>query len=380
MKKHKVLIVYHYIALYREAVFDVLIKDNDVDFYIASDLESNNDIKLISETSPILGKKHIRLKNIWITKSVLWQRGLINQVVFGGYDGIIFLGDPYFLSTWVSLLLSRVLGIKSYVWTHGFLHRSHKTIELLKKNFYRLATGVLLYGNEAKSDLIIAGFPRNRLFVINNSLDYPKQKKIRDAQTDEDISKTRNSLFNQPDLLQLVFIGRLTIQKKLDMLLKAVKQLNSREQKVNLLLIGDGESRKHLEDFVEELGVQDNVNFYGSCHDEEKIASLLCSSDLCVAPGEIGLTAMHCLGYGVPVITHNNRFKQMPEYEAIIDGKTGFLFEYDSITSLIEKIYYFKDVSIANVRQKCIDIIEEFYTPDAQARLIKTSIGVIDEN
>ncbi len=62
---------------------------------------------------------------------------------------------------------------------------------------------------------------------------------------------------------------------------------------------------------------------YGACYDEEIIGELIFNAQLCVSPGNVGLTAMHSLVYGTPVITHNNFSNQSPEFEAIIDGKTG---------------------------------------------------------
>ena len=63
---------------------------------------------------------------------------------------------------------------------------------------------------------------------------------------------------------------------------------------------------------------------YGETFDEAEISKLLNHADLCVSPGNVGLTAMHALAYGVPVATHNDFKNQMPEFEAITPGKTGF--------------------------------------------------------
>lgn len=52
-------------------------------------------------------------------------------------------------------------------------------------------------------------------------------------------------------------------------------------------------------------------------------AEFIYNADLCVSPGNVGLTAMHSLVFGCPVITHNCFEWQMPEFEAIQPGITG---------------------------------------------------------
>ena len=74
------------------------------------------------------------------------------------------------------------------------------------------------------------------------------------------------------------------------------------------------------------------------CFDEKINAELIYNADLCVAPGNIGLTAMHVLMFGCPAISHNNFKWQMPEFESIIPGHTGDFFEYDNVEDLARSI------------------------------------------
>jgi glycosyltransferase involved in cell wall biosynthesis len=370
----EVLIVYHYIALYREPVFKKLLQEKN--FYIASDLRSNNDIELVSGSSSLFDTKFNKLNNKWLSSGVLWQKNLLTLILSRKYDKVIFLGDPHFITTWLSLIVNKFSGKKSYLWTHGFLNRSGKLLDIVKVYMYKLSDGVLVYGNEAKTDLISAGFDSNKIHVIYNSLDYEKQKTLRKSLTFSDIVKVKQNLFKNPNLLQLIFVGRLTRQKKLDMLINALGILYKRGYEINLLLIGDGDEVLNLKRLVDEQGLNDYINFYGRSYNENELAPLICSSDICVAPGEIGLTAMHCLGYGTPVITHNNRNKQMPEYEAVIQGETGMLFEENSIESLVNAIINFQTLDLAKVRDNCIETIERNYTPQAQVGYIKKAIGI----
>jgi glycosyltransferase involved in cell wall biosynthesis len=68
------------------------------------------------------------------------------------------------------------------------------------------------------------------------------------------------------------------------------------------------------------------------------IAELFYNANVCVSPGNVGLTAIHSLTFGCPVITHGNLPDQMPEFEAIRPGITGDFFKENDAYDLSEKI------------------------------------------
>ena len=52
----------------------------------------------------------------------------------------------------------------------------------------------------------------------------------------------------------------------------------------------------------------------------------------------VGLTAIHSLSFGTPVLTHNNFDNQMPEVQAINEGENGGFFIENDLEDLIKKI------------------------------------------
>lgn len=364
----KVLVVYHYIASYREPIFrELQSSSNNENFYFASDVSSNNDIALVDD-SFYQSSEFRSLKNIWLFGG-LWQIGLLKLLVREKYDAVIFLADPSFFSTWVAAIYLKFKSTRVLFWTHGFI-RGRSPKNLLKLVFYKMADALLLYGDEAKVNLAQIGVPIKKLFPIYNSLDYLRQKEIRDSTSACEVASKKANLFSSPFRYQMVFVGRLTPQKKLDAAIDLVAKLKEDKLLVNFLIIGEGEEKNNLVAKVNSLGLSGQVYFYGKTYNEEELASLLMGSDLCVAPGEIGLTAMHVLAYGVPVITHGNEFTQMPEYEAIIDGKTGYLFpdgDFDEMSKLVKDMIH---NPIGNIRSNCIEVIESKYNPASQKKLI----------
>jgi len=369
MKKTNVLIVYQFIAEYRKPIFEMLNKSQYIKYSFACDTIGKENIKVVEE-SFFQDKSFIKLKNYWF-KNFLWQKGLIKEVLFGKYDIIIFLADPNFISTWFSLVIGKIKGAKIIFWTHGFI-RDKSLKNYIKLFFFRLADGLLLYGNKAKINLISYKFQEKNLFPIFNSLNYLKQKKIRKSINKKLIDKSK--MFINPALPQIIFIGRLTKQKKLYQLIYLLIKLEEFNIKVNLLFIGDGSEKSELEKLVNKKNLSSRVYFYGKTYNELEIAPLIMGSDVCISPGEIGLTAMHVLAYGIPIITHDNEFTQMPEYESVIHGVTGRLFSENSFDSMLDETLLFFNNPITNINKNCIEIIENKYNPNSQSILINNAI------
>lgn len=372
-------IVYHYFAHYREPVLKELCR-NLSDRYQIRLIADNKaeipslktlDLKRIS-TSDMLVK---RVENIWLGP-FLWQRGLLRFIVRGNADAIIFLGQFNFLSTWVGILLARLLGKKTYFWSHGVYGNEGRLKRWVRVSFYRLAHGMFLYGDYSKELLVSYGMSPKNLHVIYNSLDYRLQRRLRDEKTEALVGSIRTNLFGQEAEKRpyLLFVGRLTEVKRLDLLVRAVAELNEAGRDVNCLFIGEGSELGNLRSLTASLCIEDRVRFYGACHDEVELSDLIYAGDVCVAPGNVGLTAMHALSYGTPVVTHDDRCWQMPEFEAITPGVTGEFFERNNLSALVNRIEEVLDwcqYDRKGVRLKCFKVIDQNYNPENQARLIK---------
>ena len=103
---------------------------------------------------------------------------------------------------------------------------------------------------------------------------------------------------------------------------------------------------------------------------------MIMMSDLCVMPGGIGLSCIHSLVYGTPVITHSNMDYQKPEVEAIVQGLSGDYFEMGNFQDLISTIQNWLNNGLSRheIRRNCQSVIERFYTPTYQKHVIDKSI------
>ena len=377
----KLTIVYHYFAHYREPVIRELCHHLSADFKVEL---------MADETTDVLGLQTIpmseftaglcefrRLKNIWLGPW-LWQLGLLGGIIRGKSDVVIFLGQFNFLSTWIAVIVARLMGKKTYFWSHGLYGNEGKLKRVIRVSFYKLADGMLLYGNYARELLIDAGLDPSQLHVIYNSLDYKLQKSLREQKQESMVLELRRELFgsNNP---YIIFVGRLTKVKRLDLLLSALPEMNrDSERNVRCVIVGDGPERQALELQVKTNGLEGIVQFYGACHDEETLSDLIYAADVCVAPGNVGLTAMHSLAYGTPVITHDEKSWQMPEFEAIVPRVNGDFFIRGSVSDLTYKTCAVLDRTVSNrtaVRASCCEVIDQKYNPEYQAKVIARVIG-----
>lgn len=378
----KIAIVYHYAAYYRLGIFQELMNLKDIEYTLISDEYSGNNIKTIDVNLAKKAKNRGGLNwkfvsNKWFFgQKFLWQSGLFSILKKNKYDAVIFLGNIYYISTWVALFYLKIKKRKIYFWTHGVTSSEKGLKWFMRKTFYNLSDGLLLYGNEAKKVMVKNGFPEKKLFVIYNSLNYKKQLEYRETITEEIVDNLKSSLFKEPSIPLIVFVGRLTQQKKLNMLIEASEKLHKQNFKINTLFVGDGDIKQELKNIVNSHNLNEYFNFYGACYDELELSKLISSADICVSPGEVGLTAMTSLGYGTPVISHNDFNFQMPEYEAIIPGLNGDLFERGSVSDLSEKIKKWilnnQSSSRQEIRLKCFKIIDEKYNPVVQSEIINS--------
>lgn len=316
------------------------------------------------EFSPFKNQLH-QLKNFWFNDKILiWQTGVIKQCSKKKFDLAIFLGDMYCISTWLAAIICRIRGIRVAFWGHGIYGNEGKLKLFIRKTFYRLAHQHLLYERRAKRIMQKHGFSSDKLYVVFNSLDYDTHKILRTKF--QNLNKPEVfPFFSNSSLPVIIFIGRLTVEKKLDLLIDAVTGLNAESTGINLIFIGDGPARKTLES-VGKKGLEKGwLQFTGACYNEETICKYLSKADLCVSPGNVGLTAIHSLSLGTPVATHNNMKNQMPEAEIIIDGYNGFYFRENDVTDLKIKIKNWLKNNTARdkIREQCYEAIDSYYNP-----------------
>lgn len=360
----KICVIDNMASHYRKGIYLLMDKKYDIDWRFG---EPIGDIKEL-DLSLLKHAKHLRsVKSI--IPGVYKLKGISKLI--DNHDCVIMVGEPALLSSWILLIRYQLIYPKKkvFLWTHGWYGKESFLKSIIKKAYFKLASGVITYGDYARNLMLKEGFKSDKLWAIHNSLDYNEQLKIRESISESDIF---SSHFGNK-YKTLIFIGRLTQVKRLDLLLEAIYILISEGNIFNLVLVGSGEMKDTLEYYTKENGLSDNVWFYGECYDEYKNAELIYNADLCIAPGNVGLTAIHTMMFGTPVATHNNFPYQMPEFEAIKEGKTGFFFQQDNPRSIADNIvnWFSKHSEREPIKKACMNEIDTNWNPYFQMNVLK---------
>lgn len=364
LKKNDICCIFNLAAIYRAPIFKLIDQEFKCDFYLGDKVSYS--LKLMDYNELVGFKK--KLKFIKLIANFYWQRGAIS-LAFKSYKIYIITGEPYCISTWVLLAITKILRKKTYLWTHGWYGRESIMKKIIKKIFFSLSAKVLLYGDYARNLMIKEGFNQDKLICIYNSLDYNNQYNIRNSLT---YSAIYTNYFGNEDPV-ILYIGRVLESKKLDQLILSLRLLHQKTP-CNLIIIGSGEDELRLSELVTQCKLNNNVWFYGACYEEKQLGNLIYNANVCVSPGNVGLMALHSLMYGTPVITHNNFKNQGPEFGSITPALTGNFFIEDSIEDLSEKIIPWLSLNKNErnlVKQKCYEIIDNRYNPNYQLSILK---------
>lgn len=352
---------------YRHRVYNEMQKQIGCDFIFGVD---NTSVKRM-DTSTLENTFDVPNKYIGHTQ-IYFQPNVITAT--SKYKILINDLGIFCVTAWLLLLIAKFRGQKIYNWDHGWYGRENIIKKILKRFYFGLADGAFIYGEYAINLMKENGFNSNKLFAVHNSLDYEKQYELRKSIESKTIYK---DYFGNENPV-LIMIGRLNMRKNLHQLLDAVALLRDKGNSYNIVLVGDGEDRKKLEELASQLGITKQIWFYGACYDEAQNAELIYNSDMCVVPGDIGLTAIHAMTFGVPVVSHDYFPNQGPEFEVIKHGVTGAFFKHNNVESLADTI----DIWFAEhrndrekVRLNCYQEIEQGWTPQYQVDVIKKAIG-----
>jgi glycosyltransferase involved in cell wall biosynthesis len=242
-----------------------------------------------------------------------------------------------------ALSRARKKGVGTVVWGHGFSKReSPKRLALRDRTGCR-ADAVVFY-NRSAADAFRERNPGyleggGGVFVAINSLD---QTAIQTARADwlgrpEDLAAFRAE-HALPEAGSgrpvAIFVSRLMAENRVDLLLEATAKIDD----LTTVIIGKGPDLDRLRSIADGLGIADRVRFPGAIYGEPAIAPWFLSAQVFVYPVNIGLSAMHALGYGLPVVTGDDIASHNPEIEAVEHAVNAMLYKDGDVDAMADAI------------------------------------------
>lgn len=143
------------------------------------------------------------------------------------------------------------------------------------------------------------------------------------------------SVMGPRDKNRLVFVGRVTLEKEIHVILRALARLDPALD-VTFTVVGDGDQRKNLEKLSRELGVQDRVVFTGRVSDEELRGHLTRASLFVIASiAELqSIATMEAMASGLPIVAAD----AMALPHLVHQGENGYLFQAGNDRELADAV------------------------------------------
>ncbi|HEX5728977.1 glycosyltransferase [Microbacterium sp.] len=137
------------------------------------------------------------------------------------------------------------------------------------------------------------------------------------------------------DANRILFVGRLTTEKHIDVLLRAVATLDPALD-VHVDLVGEGDQRKNLEVLAHSLGLDARVTFHGHAP-EARLREMYSRASLfaIASIAELqSIATMEAMASGLPIVAANA--VALPHL--VHDGENGYLFEPGNVEELAARL------------------------------------------
>lgn len=333
----RICIVQPVVPGYREPLFRALAEKPDMCVTVRAGLSSPGD----PDTSPSALRSTFRFELSRTSRlgPMLVQTAQWTSIDRETFDAVILSWNVRYLWLFPALLKGRVVGMPIVLWGHAKSPRDNPLKRWVRRQAARLAAYSVVYSESALERFSGYRSIRSRVTVAPNAID---QTPLREA---EQWWRREPEMF--ADFLDrhglrssrvLLFVARLSAERRLDLLLNALLDVIPCAPNVRLIIIGDGGERANLETMTKALSLSSRVSFLGAIYEERSLAPWFMASDAFVFPSGIGLSLLSAFGYGLPVITSDAKDAHGPEFEFIEHGVNGLLYEAKSSSSLAQCI------------------------------------------
>ena len=227
--------------------------------------------------------------------------------------------------------------------------------KLVEKLMINLTGRIITVSKKTKADLK-AMKSSEKSVVIPNGIDFNYISKISPSDKKSDI----------------IFAGRLIKEKNVEILIRAIPDVKEKIPDIKCCIIGDGPERAKLDKLVQELDIQNNVEFKGFMKDYSSLISYMKSSEVFVLPSTregFGIVVIEANACGLPVVVVDSKMNAASDL--IINNKNGIISDFskediaENIINMMDKKEKMQKNCIETSREydwdKIVDALEEFY-------------------
>lgn len=331
----RVQIIQPLVPHYRIPLFEALSQRPELSVSVHASRESPGDRSLQSVRGlPYAELDHPCLS--LLSRRFFWQRCLRLRSDLQSGDVLVVNGNFRVLSNWPLLVRARRRRIGIVWWGHGSSRHPKPLIEKGRWRAMQWVDSVLLYTDKEVDAYVARGFPPEKLFATNNTLDLEPIDSAMRMWTPDRLREFRAEQRIQGGLL--LFCGRLKPCCGVDLAIEALRRLRQQGRACQLAVVGEGSEQVALHAYAREAGLGEQIRWLGAVYDQAQLAPWFLSANAFVYPGPVGLSLIHAMAYGLPVVTHNNSQNHHPEIAALDDGINGLLFSEGDVDDLSAKL------------------------------------------
>ncbi|WP_199551733.1 glycosyltransferase family 4 protein [Streptomyces sp. N35] len=272
-------------------------------------------------------------------RELVWHRGL--GALARANDALVLPQTLHNLRTYPLLARRRVpIGL----WGHGHNHvTAHGRLERgAKSALTRRADWFFAYTEAGGAYAERAGLPRQRITVVQNSLDTTALATARDQVTEGEADALRQRYGLLPGRTGL-YIGAVDELKRIPFLLAAADRIAERLPGFRLLVAGDGRQRALVE--------SSPAAVYVGPVDPVRKARLGAVADVMLVPGAVGLCAVDSFALRTPLVTTPWAFHG-PEFGYLEHGRNAVVAQDDSYARVVAELLC-RPRELARLRRAC---------------------------
>lgn len=369
--KTSILIVQPTLVHYRKSLFERLSESEKYNIKIIGGSHKDA-IEGIKESNPkiqtCLVNKKIRIAG----HSFIWQSGLLKLIKKTRPDIVVLTGvDPHLIVSLILTIFKTSFKIKIIWWGHATIDKQGRWGKKIRKYFFNRADGIMTYGTE--NSLKLKEVLDNKIPIVS----------VKNCINDEEYGFNQKGSGTSDGVshpFTVLFSGRLTFEKRVDLLVRAIEVIRKKNVEIKCVIVGAGPEFNDALRLANELNVADYIEFAGAKYQAECIPYFQ-EADIFVLPGKVGLSIIHGMSYGLPVITSDKKEIHSPEFEIITKGSNGDFFSDFDYKSLAEKILEWKTKLENNrkeIREECVrSVTDEGFTVDSMSEKMIRFFGVI---
>jgi len=259
-------------------------------------------------------------------------RDLSKRALGSEADLVILAGYERF-EYWIQALLLIARGKKFAFFCDSTLYDrpQSKLKSAFKRLFFWMSDGAFCYGILSAAHLERHGMPRERIHLRCQAA------ALDEGYDEKEVAAQRLRLASDTVAPVFLYVGRLSPEKRLSILLEAFRRVLASYPAARLVVIGKGPIESELKTLAQTLDIAEHVEFAGA-KSGQALSDAYLSATCLVLPSYSepwGLVVNEALSYGCPVLV-SHRCGCIPEL--VIEGLTGLQFDCDNIPDLAEKL------------------------------------------